>query len=89
VDNDELPRIPCPVCQNCDHDLRGDVLNLSENIADNLKQAFESLLDGMEADGPGEDEFADAIQQFSSLRRQITEVIAVISDVAHIKAALS
>lgn len=87
MENTDLPKFPCPVCQNCDHDLRADVLELSENIVQNTKDAFQGLLDGMEADGDGGPQFVEAVQDLASVRRQLATVIEAISDIAVIKAA--
>lgn len=79
--------MPCPVCQNCDHDLRGGVLELSENVVANLKKAFQTFLDGMEAEGDGALQFSEALTDFATVRRQISMVMDTIPDVALIKRA--
>lgn len=87
MSDNALPPIPCPVCNDCDHDLRGGVLELSENIVDNVKHAFQTLLDAMEADGEGNEEFGKAIVEFASVRRQLAVVLETVPEIAQIKAA--
>lgn len=83
--NDSLPPFPCPVCDNCDHDLRAGVLELITNIKSNIDAAAEELLDAMEADGDGAAEFFIALQSFASVRAQIGAVLDTIPDIAVIK----
>lgn len=82
-----LPPIPCPLCDSCDHDLRANVLDLIENLGQNIKSAGEQLLDAMEAQDAGIEEFAEAMVQFHSLGHQMAAVIEAIPDIARIKAA--
>lgn len=87
VDNTELPQVPCPVCSNCDHDLRAGVLELNENVVANVKDSFSTLLDAMEAEGDGGAQFAQAIMDMAAVRHQLALVIEAIPDIALIKAA--
>lgn len=89
MNNDDLPPIPCPVCDGCDHDLRSGILELTENIGANLKDAAEKLIDAMETSGPASAEFMAAQSRFIGVREQVTAVILLIPDVAMIKAANS
>lgn len=78
---------PCPVCDSCDHDLRAGFLDLITNVTDNFKAASEKVIDGMEADGDGKAEFAEAVFELASVRSQIGALMAVIPDIAVIKSA--
>lgn len=84
--NNDLPTIPCPVCESCDHDLRGGILELVENIGQNLKDAAEELLTACEARGTGAPEFIHALASFGSVRHQITMTMEVIPELADVKA---
>lgn len=81
------PQFTCPLCTNCDHDIRSGLLDLTTNIMDNLKLSSDKLFDAVEADGNGAVEFLEAMKQFSKLRHQISVVIDVIPDLAEIKSA--
>lgn len=83
--NTDLPPIPCPVCESCEHDLRGGLLELIENIVQNLKDAGETLLDAIEAEGAAPEKFLTATHDFMSVRRQVAAVIDVVPDIAEIK----
>jgi hypothetical protein len=85
--NNDLPPIPCPVCDGCDHDLRSGVLELAENISANVRSASEALIDAMETSGPASLEFIEAQSAFLGVKAQITAVLEIIPDIAMIKAA--
>lgn len=87
MNSDHLPPIPCPLCDGCDHDLRGDLLDLVENIGSNLKNAAEKLIDAIEADGPAGEMFTEAMRAFGNVRAQVGEIVATVPDIAQIKAA--
>lgn len=86
MDDTTVP-IPCPVCNDCDHDLRSGVLELMTNIMDNFKASSEKLLDGIEADGTGAPEFIEALSEFAVVKHQITAVMETIPELAILKAA--
>lgn len=81
----ELPTVPCPVCQNCDHDIRSVILELNENVVQNVKDCFETLVGGMESDGDGASEFIDATRQLVSIQYQLSLVLEVIPTIAMAK----
>ena len=85
--NSDLPPIPCPVCKNCDHDLRSGILELAENIGANLREAAEKLMDAMAAEGAAPELFIRAQQLFLGVSYQVSEVVTLIPDIAAIKAA--
>lgn len=87
MDNDALPTMPCPVCDGCDHDMRGGLLDFLTNIQDNLKQAGETLLDAMEAEGDGATRFIEALKDVAIVRRQIDVLLELTPEIATIKAA--
>lgn len=84
-----LDPFSCPVCKNCDHDLRSGILDLTTNIMENFKAAAGKLIDGMEADTDGAAEFSEALFELASVRAQVTALIATIPDIAILKAANS
>jgi hypothetical protein len=77
----------CPVCNDCDHDVRSGVLVAIEKVGDNLKQAGELLLDAIEAPGTGAAEFGAAVVEFHALRRQMTALAEFAGELALIKEA--
>lgn len=81
--------MPCPVCDGCDHDMRGGLLEFLNNIQANLKIAGESLLDAMEADDNGAVQFIEAIKDVATVRRQVDVLLEVVPEIATIKAAHS
>lgn len=84
--NDDSPSpFPCPLCTDCDHDIRSGLLDLTTNIMDNFKAATEKLLDACEAEGTGAEEFIDAMSQYSKVQHQIAVLNEVVPDLATIK----
>lgn len=83
--NTDLPRIPCPVCESCDHDMRGGLLELLQNIGENLKSSGETLLDAIEEPGAASEKFIEAARDFIAVRRQVQAIIDVVPDIAYIK----
>lgn len=81
------PRFPCPVCTDCDHDIRSTILDLGANIMENLKAANEALLDAVEAEGEGSPEFINAINEFMTVRQQVDAVLEVLPQLQDVKAA--
>lgn len=89
MSDNTLPPDPftCPVCNDCDHDVRGGVLEFISNVQDNLKLAGETLLDALEAEGAGSDQFMEASIQFATVREQLAAMLVFIPEIALVKAA--
>lgn len=79
----------CPVCDSCDHDIRGAVLEFLANVQENLKHAGEVLLDAIEADGDGAEEFGHAVTDVAAVKLQLSALIEFAADVALVKAVNS
>lgn len=84
--DDILPPMPCPLCHDCGHDIRGVVLELSENVTSNARTAFHALLDGIESETAGAEEFGRALTDLEFLRHQIDLVMEAVPMIAAVKA---
>jgi hypothetical protein len=76
----------CPVCDSCDHDIRGAVLEFLANVQDNLKLAGEDLLDAIEAEGDGAEHFGHAVSAVAAVKSQLSSLIEFAADIALVKA---
>lgn len=77
---------PCPVCNDCDHDLRGGILEFINNVRENLTEAGEALLDACEATTDIQTKFGEAMTEVASVRQQLSVLLDTIPDIALIKA---
>jgi hypothetical protein len=79
----------CPVCDDCEHDQRTTVLEVTSVLMANLSAAGEELIDAMEEDGPAAEGFARAVEAYRSLQRQLDAVVEYVEEIALIKEVAS
>lgn len=81
-----LPQITCPVCDDCDHDVRAGILKAIAQVGENLRFAGDKLLDACETEGAAQPEFGWALLEFESLKRQLSALEVFTIELAAVKA---
>lgn len=87
TDKAELPKIPCPLCDSCDHDIRTGLLELMANMKDNFTHAGTKILDGIEASDleTSTEHFAQALIEMQIVASQIYALQELVPDLHGIK----
>lgn len=80
-----LDPFTCPVCDSCEHDLRGSLLEFMANVQANLGDAGELIIDAIEANGAGVREFAVAVDQVNMVTEQLLALLEFTRETATLK----
>lgn len=84
-----LPSIPCPLCDNCEHDIRDSLMLVASSITSHFNEGVEHILDGMEATSlnPSVNAFTEAMVTLMAVRDSINGLLDTIPEMTRIKIA--